>query len=102
MVCFQVDHFQYTEWPCYSSPSSGALLHFRSRVAASWASSLQQQDGSETVSIGRCLVHCHDGGGRSGVFLAVDANIRLAKERGRVEICSYLSRYLPTSTQLLT
>jgi len=88
----QVDHFQYTEWPCYSSPSSGALLHFRSRVAASWASSLQEQDGSGTQSIGRCLVHCHDGGGRSGVFLAVDANIRLAKERGRVEICSYLSR----------
>ena len=28
--------------------------------------------------------------------MAVDANIRLAKERGRVEICSYLSRYLTT------
>ena len=28
------------------------------------------------------------------MFLAVDANIRLAKERGKVEICSYLTRYL--------
>ena len=28
------------------------------------------------------------------MFLAVDANIRLAKERGKVEICSYLNRYL--------
>ena len=37
-------------------------------------------------------MHCHDGGGRSGVFLAVDANIRLAKEKGKVEICSYLNR----------
>jgi len=94
----QVDHFQYTEWPCYSSPSSGALLHFRSQVAASWASSRQQEDGNgndnggESRTLGRCLVHCHDGGGRSGVFLAVDANIRLAKEKGKVEICSYLNR----------
>jgi len=94
----QVDHFQYTEWPCYSSPSSGALLHFRSQVAASWATSRQQEDGNgndnggDSRTLGRCLVHCHDGGGRSGVFLAVDANIRLAKEKGKVEICSYLNR----------
>ena len=31
------------------------------------------------------------------MFLAVDANIRLAKERGKVEICSYLTRYITTT-----
>ena len=25
--------FQFTEWPCYSSPQTGALLHFRRVVA---------------------------------------------------------------------
>ena len=35
------------------------------------------------------------------MFLAVDANIRLAKEKGKVEICSYLNRCRSRSTLTL-
>ena len=36
------------------------------------------------------------------MFLAVDANIRLAKEKGKVEICSYLNRCRFTLTLITT
>ena len=36
------------------------------------------------------------------MFLAVDANIRLAKEKGKVEICSYLNRCRSSLTLITT
>jgi len=76
-------HFQFTEWPCYTNPASGALLNFRRMVAASLDSSSCQ---------GPPVIHCHDGGGRSGVFCLLDANIRLIQSSQQVNIYSYLSR----------
>ena len=32
------------------------------------------------------LVHCHDGGGRSGTFLAIEANLSMVEARGLVDI----------------
>jgi protein tyrosine phosphatase len=78
-----VIHFQFTEWPCYSNPFSGALLNFRRMVAAALDSS---------TSTGPPVIHCHDGGGRSGVFLLLDANIRLIQASQQVNIYSYLTK----------
>ena len=79
----EVVHFQFTEWPCYSNPFSGALLNFRRMVAAALDSS---------TSTGPPVIHCHDGGGRSGVFLLLDANIRLIQASQQVNIYSYLTK----------
>ena len=32
------------------------------------------------------MVHCHDGGGRSGTFLAIEANLSVVENRGLVDI----------------
>ena len=32
------------------------------------------------------MVHCHDGGGRSGTFLAIEANLSMVETRGLVDI----------------
>ena len=104
-----MDHYQYTEWPCYSSPANVALRRFRAQVAAAWreveggaragGGKLEggagggggQLEGAARPA-GPCLVHCHDGGGRSGVFVAMDANIRLAERQGQLDVFSYLGR----------
>jgi len=78
-----VIHFQFTEWPCYSNPFSGALLNFRRMVAAALNCS---------PNTGPTVIHCHDGGGRSGVFLLLDANIRLIQASHQVNIYSYLTK----------
>ena len=47
-------HFQFTEWPCYSSPNSGALLHFQRML---------DMEFQRSSLSGSPVVHCHDGGG---------------------------------------
>ena len=76
-----VTHCQFTEWPCYSSPHTGALLHFRRMVA--------EQETMSSLS-GPTVVHCHDGGGRSGVYVMLDANIKHILNSGQINIFSYL------------
>ena len=78
----EINHLQFTEWPCYSSPNSGALLTFRQRVSALMESS---------QLTGPPVVHCHDGGGRSGVYVMLDANINLIRRSAQVNIFSYLA-----------
>ncbi|KAK9700787.1 Protein-tyrosine phosphatase [Popillia japonica] len=38
------------------------------------------------------VVHCNDGGGRSGVYLAIDANMELAEEENCFDIYRYLRK----------
>lgn len=38
------------------------------------------------------VVHCNDGGGRSGVYLSVDANIELAEEEDKFDVYGYLKK----------
>ena len=70
-----IAHFQFTEWPGYSSPNSGALLHFQRML---------DTDFKMSPLSGSPVVHCHDGGGRSGVFLMLDANIQLMQVSSQV------------------
>ena len=73
-----ITHFQFTEWPCYSSPNSGALLHFQRML---------DMEFKRSSLSGSPVVHCHDGGGRSGVFLMLDANIQLM--RVSCQVCEF-------------
>ena len=54
--------FHYTSWPLSAQPDNGHLLLFHRHIA----SHLQ----SETCKDRPALVHCHDGGGRSGNIMA--------------------------------
>uniref|UniRef100_A0A336K031 CSON011467 protein n=2 Tax=Culicoides sonorensis TaxID=179676 RepID=A0A336K031_CULSO len=73
--------FHYTQWHSHSCPYSNAILEFRRRVRA--------VVGKTTKPI---LVHCNDGGGRSGVYLAIDANMELAEEEETFFLFGYLKR----------
>ncbi|CAB4069100.1 unnamed protein product [Lepeophtheirus salmonis] len=77
--------FHYTEWPCHSNPFSNALLEFRRRVRNVMNHHPDTQDGP-------VIVHCNDGAGRSGVYLAIDANIELSEEDGVFDVFGYLRK----------
>ena len=40
---------------------------------------------NEDENAGPPLVHCHDGGGRSGTFLAIEANLALVDLQNEVD-----------------
>jgi protein tyrosine phosphatase len=72
----RVTQFHYTSWPLSSQPDSASLLLFRRHI---W-SHLHSLEIS-----GPPLVHCHDGGGRSGTFLAIEANLTMVETKGEVD-----------------
>lgn len=72
-----VTQFHYTSWPLSAHPDSADLLHFRRHIRTF----LDQDD----PNAGPPLIHCHDGGGRSGTFLAIEANATMADTRGEVD-----------------
>merc|ERR1719211_559600 len=41
---------------------------------------------------GPVIVHCNDGAGRSGVYLAIDANIELSEEDGVIDVFGYVRK----------
>jgi len=81
----KVIQFHYTEWPCHSNPFSNALLEFRRRVRQVMNLHPETQDGP-------VIVHCNDGAGRSGVYIAIDANIELCEEDGVFDVYGYLKK----------
>ncbi|KAI5752014.1 hypothetical protein M8J77_012937 [Diaphorina citri] len=78
--------FHYTEWPCHTCPFSNAILEFRRRMRAVVGTYRTQQNGP----LGPIVVHCNDGGGRSGVFLSIDANMELMEEEDSFDVYGYL------------
>lgn len=77
--------FHYTEWPSHTCPFSNSILEFRRRVRMVVASQRQGEHGP-------CVVHCSDGAGRSGVYLAIDANLELAEEEDCFDVFGYLKK----------
>ncbi|KAL1230009.1 Receptor-type tyrosine-protein phosphatase kappa [Trichinella pseudospiralis] len=81
----QVRHFHFTEWEVNSLPYISALLDFRRRVHN---------------AVKRCpnnvpmIVHCSNGGGRSGVFLAIYANLDLAEAENMIDVYGYCQTLL--------
>ncbi|KAK9891184.1 hypothetical protein WA026_013500 [Henosepilachna vigintioctopunctata] len=78
--------FHFTEWHSHSCPFPNALLEFRRRVRAVVGHRIKSNEA------GPMVVHCNDGGGRSGVYLAVDANLELAEEDHKFDVFGYLKK----------
>ncbi|XP_058987366.1 receptor-type tyrosine-protein phosphatase kappa-like [Musca domestica] len=76
--------FHYTEWYSHCCPFSNALLEFRRRVRLVVGNIIKDKD-----TRGPMLVHCGDGGGRSGVFVSIDANLELHEEEECFNIYGY-------------
>merc|ERR1712154_506213 len=70
---------------CHSNPFSNALLEFRRRVRQVMNQHPETQDGP-------VIVHCNDGAGRSGVYIAIAANIELCEEDGVFDVYGYLKK----------
>ncbi|XP_018010387.1 receptor-type tyrosine-protein phosphatase kappa isoform X2 [Hyalella azteca] len=81
----EVVQFHYTGWPSHAMPFINALLEFRRRIMLWRMEKSTPRDGPE-------LVHCSDGGGRSGVFMAIDANLQQYEEDGLFDIYGYLKK----------
>ncbi|KAJ8880031.1 hypothetical protein PR048_020653, partial [Dryococelus australis] len=77
--------FHYTQWHSHTCPFSNAILEFRRRVRA--VVGTVQSDLS-----GPMIVHCNDGGGRSGVYLAIDANLELMEEEDAFDVFGYFKK----------
>merc|ERR1712154_79878 len=70
---------------CHPNPFSNALLEFRRRARQVMNQHPETQDGP-------VIVHCNDGAGRSGVYIAIDANIELCEEDGVFDVYGYLKK----------
>ncbi|EDW55613.1 GM17096 [Drosophila sechellia] len=79
---------KYTEWYSHSCPFSNALLEFRRRVRLVVGNIIKDEDDMR----GPILVHCSDGGGRSGVYMSIDANLELAEEEECFNVFGYLKK----------
>ncbi|XP_044020892.1 receptor-type tyrosine-protein phosphatase kappa [Aphidius gifuensis] len=77
--------FHYTEWHSHTCPFGNAVIEFRRRVRAVVGSTIKNESGP-------MVVHCNDGGGRSGVYLAIDANMELAEEEDAFDVFGYLKK----------
>merc|ERR1712223_2319364 len=71
--------FHYTSWPLSAQPDNAHLLLFRRHISSYMRSDACSEEKP-------ALVHCHDGGGRSGTFLALEATLSMAEIRGFVDI----------------
>uniref|UniRef100_A0A915JQ48 Uncharacterized protein n=1 Tax=Romanomermis culicivorax TaxID=13658 RepID=A0A915JQ48_ROMCU len=94
-----IKQFHFTEWEANGLPYISALLDFRRRIRLHMASSEKNEvptnnnngsleDGPTTTTC-PIIVHCSNGGERSGAFLAIDANLELAKEENIVDVFGY-------------
>ncbi|OQV13242.1 Receptor-type tyrosine-protein phosphatase kappa [Hypsibius exemplaris] len=78
----EIKHFQFLEWPMHRIPPTGHILEFRRRIL----SYLSQQNNFD----GPLVIHCCDGASRTGVYIALDVNLRLLETEGQVDIYGYV------------
>ena len=71
--------FHYTSWPLSAQPDNAHLLLFHRHISTHMQSNPCNEERP-------ALVHCHDGGGRAGTFLAIEANLSLAESRNLIDI----------------
>ncbi|KAK5648341.1 hypothetical protein RI129_003233 [Pyrocoelia pectoralis] len=78
--------FHFTEWHSHNCPFPNSILEFRRRVRAVVGHKIKSNEA------GPMVIHCNDGGGRSGVYLAIDANMELAEEEDTFDVFGYLKK----------
>ncbi|XP_069193407.1 receptor-type tyrosine-protein phosphatase kappa isoform X3 [Procambarus clarkii] len=81
----EVVQYHYTEWPSHTQPFINGLLEFRRRVKLWTQANITPADGPT-------IVHCSDGGARTGVYIALDANLELNEEDGKLDIYGYVKK----------
>ncbi|KHJ47866.1 Protein-tyrosine phosphatase [Trichuris suis] len=91
-VMRHLHHFHFTEWEVNGLPYVSALLDFRRRI---------QDAVHETTRNVPMIVHCSNGGGRSGVFLAIHANLDLAEEENVIDVYGYCRTLLNARQNIL-
>lgn len=75
-----IKHFHFTDWELDSFPYISAFIELRRRV---------RQFSDRNRCDAPIIVHCSNGGGRSGAFLALDANLELLKKTGQIDVYEY-------------
>uniref|UniRef100_A0A1Y1L7H5 Receptor-type tyrosine-protein phosphatase kappa n=2 Tax=Photinus pyralis TaxID=7054 RepID=A0A1Y1L7H5_PHOPY len=78
--------FHFTEWHSHNCPFPNSILEFRRRVRAVVGHRIKSNEA------GPMVIHCNDGGGRSGVYLAIDANMELGEEEDTFDVFGYLKK----------
>ncbi|XP_056002134.1 receptor-type tyrosine-protein phosphatase U-like isoform X2 [Ostrea edulis] len=77
-----LNHFHFTGWPDHGVPSTSQLLSFYFKV----------RDQILTDNTKKPLVvHCSAGVGRTGTFIAIDAQVQYGLKTGTVNITKYVS-----------
>ena len=72
-----IQHFHFTSWPDNCVPESPApFLHFVQEVTQNKA--------------GPMVVHCSDGVGRTGVFIALHSQLLRIRDEGTVDIFNFV------------
>ncbi|XP_033636915.1 receptor-type tyrosine-protein phosphatase T-like isoform X2 [Asterias rubens] len=76
----RVTQFHYTTWPDMKPPEyPTSLLNFLRVV-------------NTTKNIGRTVVHCSAGVGRTGTYITLDAMLEQMKEEGQIEVLSFINQ----------
>uniref|UniRef100_A0A8W8LLE5 protein-tyrosine-phosphatase n=1 Tax=Magallana gigas TaxID=29159 RepID=A0A8W8LLE5_MAGGI len=76
-----VVQFHFREWPDHGAPEHMSLLTFQTHV--------RKEKGR---MVGKILVHCSAGVGRTGTFLAVDALLDNGRKTGQVNVFDYVRK----------
>uniref|UniRef100_A0A915BWH4 Uncharacterized protein n=1 Tax=Parascaris univalens TaxID=6257 RepID=A0A915BWH4_PARUN len=75
-----IKQFHFTEWELDSFPYISAFIELRRRVR-----NYVEAHRSDAPIV----VHCSNGGGRSGAFIALDANLELMKKTDQIDVYEY-------------
>uniref|UniRef100_A0A1I7V159 Protein-tyrosine-phosphatase n=2 Tax=Caenorhabditis tropicalis TaxID=1561998 RepID=A0A1I7V159_9PELO len=87
-----VKHFHFTEWELDSFPYISAFIELRRRV---------RQFMEKFPVDAPMVVHCSNGAGRSGAFLALDANLELMKKTGQLDFFEYAKTLVNSRPHLI-
>ncbi|GMR37401.1 hypothetical protein PMAYCL1PPCAC_07596, partial [Pristionchus mayeri] len=87
-----IKHFHFTEWELDSFPYISAFIELRRRV---------RQFTEKNYADAPIIVHCSNGAGRSGAFLALDANLELMKKTGQLDVFEYAKQLVAARPHLI-
>ncbi|KAI1281921.1 Receptor-type tyrosine-protein phosphatase kappa [Halotydeus destructor] len=82
-----VYQLQYFNWHIHNCPFPNSLLQFRRRVRVYMEEMVPREPEPGPV-----VVHCSDGCGRTGTFLAIDANLEYADIDGAYDVFGFTRR----------
>ena len=88
----EVTHFQYIIWPDHGVPlQSNSLMSFVARVRVA-------HPPNSHVPL---LVHCSAGVGRSGTFITLDSMMLQIKDKGTLNVYSFVKEMREQRTQMV-